>query len=357
MQQSGALAARDLLDAFDRLDTSRNGRISARELDAAIQDPNVKGELADAVVTLRAKMKAAENGIAGSERAYFNFGLGILKVDALNLFAGAHRLFTSTALTRADLERLASGEGDPKDIAALNKAFELVRERRTATASDVFAATGPSSAQVHQGSVGDCVFDAAACGLAHQRPDELRRLFTAADNGGHFVRLGGKTLTVSPLTDGEKSYLATTGSGGQWLALAAKAYGQLRAGEGATSKALNAGEGAALNFGIKAITGHDSTNHLPLFMSTGALRSVVRDALERKRVIVAGAYFDTNSVHRGHAYSVLAYDEAADQVTIRNPYGNNKGLTGRGVREDGTVVMSMRRFDATFQIVAVEHDS
>ncbi|MEZ0314155.1 MAG: C2 family cysteine protease [Myxococcota bacterium] len=353
-----SLAARGLLAAFDRIDASpRDGRLSGAELDAAIQDPAVTGELSDAVVAARAKLLRDEYPDVG--RTYFSYGWGYARWLGTGVYAlGSSFLRGTQTLSRSELERWANGRGSG-DMAKLDEDLERVTTRRAATPAQTFAAAAPRAGDVRQGFVGDCYLQAAAAGLAAMRPQELSRLITELPDGGYSVRFGKISVDVSALTDSESSYFASSGANGRWLAVISKAYAQYRFGSKTPKRGetLNAADGGLAEEGIVALTGHSATSYSVWWRTLASTRQILTEGIAKRRVMVAGSGFDSDKVHASHAYTVIAYDRASDQITLRNPWGTHRTLTGPGLSADGNVTMSLAEFASTFAVLAVEDAS
>ncbi len=353
-----SIAARGLLAAFDRIDTSpRDGTLTAPELDAAIQDPSVAGELADAVVAARAKLGHEEYPDTG--RNYFSYGWGYARWFGTGLYAlGVNRLRGPRTIDRAELERWQQGGGSG-DMAKLDENLERIKTQRAATPSETFAPATPRAGDVRQGFVGDCYLQAAAAGLAAMRPQELSRLITELPDGGYSVRFGKTAADVSALTDSEIGYLGGSGSTGRWLAVISKAYARHRFGDGPAKagEALNTADGGLAEEGITALTGHDATTYMVGWKTLASTRDVLTRAVANRRVMIAAAVFDTDRLYANHAYTVLDYDRATDLVTLRNPWGNNRKLRASGVSPDGTVTLSLAEFASSIRVLAVEDDT
>lgn len=203
---------------------------------------------------------------------------------------------------------------------------------------------GVSANDIDQGATGSCYFLSALAGTADKKSAIIRDMFTDNGDGTYSVRFftNGQAdyVTVDNMmaTKSDGTYLhADAGDGTAtdalvadnnelWVALAEKAYAQLnesgRLGqeEATNSYGMASNEGISwgmLNNGIEHITGLSASAHTSLNTSgIDGVNSLELQALVDGDNIVTVGW-------RGHARTIMSYNAASGQYTIRNPYDQN----------------------------------
>lgn len=307
----------DVLKAsFPKIDRNKDGSLSLAEIDQSVADPAFRGAEAAGVVALRRGIRAHKTA------------KGPWKWDDLE-----HLVKTAPA-----------GKSKPPDLDSYHRA---ALRRITAADTGLFGPMGPSLESIHQGRLGDCFCLAPLGAMTHRDPDRVRRLFQECKDGAVTVRIGGETVEVAPLTDGEKAMLASTSGQGRWVPLYEKAMGLVIARKKArlTTPLGAVGSGGSTGTALSLLTGRPIERFsLKDWKVPGAdlkalepklckLREGLRQAMADGRLVCGGTgtKVEVPGVHGNHAYAVLAYDPATDRVTFWNPHGqtfNPKGPEG-----------------------------
>lgn len=301
--------------SFPKIDRDQDGSLSLAEIDQSVADPGFRGAEAAGVVALRRGIRAHK-----TEKGPWRW---------------------------EDLERLAktppAGRAKPTDLESYHRA---ALRRITAADTGLFGPAGPRLESIHQGRLGDCFCLAPLGAMTHRDPGRVRSLFTEAKDGGVSVRIGGETVAVPPLTDGEKALVASTSGEGRWVPLYEKAMGILIARKKGKGTPLGSvGSGGSTGTALSLLTGkpierfslkdwkQPDADRKSLEPKLAKLREGLRRALADGRLVCGGtgAKVKVPGVNGNHAYAVLAYDPVSDRVTFWNPHGqtfNPKGPEG-----------------------------
>ena len=321
---SGALVLADgatpgcwevLKAAFPRIDRDKDGSLSLAEIDQSVADPGFRGAEAAGLVALRRGIRAHK-----AEKGPWRWD---------------------------DLERLAKnapvGKSKPPDLESYHRA---ALRRIAAADSGLFGPAGPRLESIHQGRLGDCFCLAPLGAMTHRDPWRVRWLFTEARDGVVSVRIGGETVEVPPLTDGEKALVASTSGEGRWVPLYEKAMGILIARKKGMGTPLGSvGSGGSTGTALSLLTGkpierfslkdwkQPGADRKSLEPKLAKLREGLGRAMAEGRLVCGGtgANVKVPGVNGNHAYAVLAYDLMSDKVTFWNPHGqtfNPKGPEG-----------------------------
>jgi hypothetical protein len=216
------------------------------------------------------------------------------------------------------------------------------------TGSDPTAVT-PINAR--QGSIGDCYFVSAVSSLANTASGRkvLQEMVVPNGDGTYTVAFGdGVEVTVDSdiyvNDDGSPAYGGSAEDEFNWFSVLEKGYAvrtensydEIEGGWAAPSWELLLGEGEATR--IREPSAEELTT------------AVVEDLGADEPAALA---FDLNDINETvfsdsslHEFSVLSIDEAAGEITIRNPWGSNGSLEdglendyGATVGEDGIVTV------------------
>ncbi|MBF2055541.1 MAG: hypothetical protein IGS03_18985 [Candidatus Sericytochromatia bacterium] len=356
---------------FDIIDRNRDGKLAKSELASALGNPSFDSNNAAAIAT-----------------AYKRYDdLVALQADrGLTRKLPQHQL-----LDKLPLQRYSEGGISRNDLSALLDAADS-GDARVSEAMGRFSIStyGPRSAtrelfpkglesirpdHIEQGELGDCYFLAAVASLA-DTPSGKRQIFNMIQphsDGRFTVTFPGKEpVTFHGPTDSELGLYSTSGRDGLWLAVLEKAYAIQRNDNAWLIQRSNPydkiGNGDTLSEGIRAATGKSTRNDILKATPLRTLRLNLRIALQQQRVVTAAVmnqlnpFSDNdrtaNGLPRGHAYSILDYDAASDQITVRNPWGSTEVVDENGrVRDgvnDGTFKMSLEEFKQSFDLVTYE---
>lgn len=193
---------------------------------------------------------------------------------------------------------------------------------------------------VMQGALGDCYLMAALAAVAQQDPERLRRMIQANPDGTYTVTLsirqpptfeyGPLPILVGPelpLVRGRPAFAQTVDSGGEgdvelWVALIEKAYAKLNG----SYEQIEGGWGEDA---LERIVGRNFDKVSPSSTSPGALArahfagspitaSTISDG-HGKRLFLEGRLI------ANHEYWVESIDLSAGTLTLRNPWGYDRG--------------------------------
>lgn len=253
---------------------------------------------------------------------FWHFTDRLADVDAWESSRSVHRIrsFVNGADRTLDGDRIA----DPTD----GPNYKYFSGR------PLFATTGPSENDIHQGSLGDCWLLAGIGALARTSPFAVRQLIVDLGDGTYAVRLGGQYYRVDtdlPTANPWSRSLiyAGFGQGGSlWVPLVEKAYAHFRSGAN-TYGSLNGGLGVEALRGLNAGgvvdryfdsygNGQEILNDVAWRMMTGQAVTLGFDAVAEGCPCIAS-----------HEYTVvgLRFDAwgTVTGVILRNPWGNGAG--------------------------------
>jgi Calpain family cysteine protease len=283
---------------FDQWDSNHDGLLDLKELNAAIENPAVRGSDAAIAVFLHRHLQVEKEGQKG--------------------------------LTQDEVLALAADPPTQKKIFGNSWHIEAINH-------SLFAPEDPNLATFHQGGIGDCYLLAVIGTFVFQHPQSVRAMIQAQTNGDFQIQFGnGRDVNVPPLTDAELIMGASEGRNhGVWLSVLEKAYAQidLENKERKTGTTNDADEAVMTDFighggyyapVITLLTGHRATG-APL------ARWVKQDpqgGLERAHELIAANTSGNKSkplprgFAHGHVYGLLGYDPVARTVMVFNPWGN-----------------------------------
>lgn len=276
--------------SFAKWDGNQNGYLEAAEINALLENPQVRGAEAAALVTIHSHFSQTN--------------------EAMSL---------QQVLAFAD-ERRAQNDylGTLQHIESVNRTL--------------FPPGEPSISAIHQGALGDCYLLAVVGAVVNRDSETVRNMIQPLPDGGYDVHFPtGKIISVSALTDAELVMLpGMDGYHGIWVAVLEKAYAKIRqdnqderTGEVATPSNsiprdwLRGGRAPPT---IEQWTGHKAQrmvlqrefgNDTQKAMKT--LDPLLTTLSDEKRIIAAGK--------NNHLFGLLSYDHAHQMVRLFNPHG------------------------------------
>lgn len=294
-------------------------------------------------------------------------------------------------------DRRDSGETPATTLKAPNfQASHASALRKIVTTNRVlFGDDTPDLDRCRQGPLGNCYFVAAVGAFVHRDSAAVKQLVQQHAGGGYEVRFAdGKSIVVTPLTDAEVALSGTTGDEGLWLPVLEKALGSLRREANparytmatATDAIAKGGSSAAI---IRMLTGHQTVRITLKKRQRGTVKGAdgksvpkppvaagavdalaakvrrdVGDALTQRRLVTCstGTEPQPPGISGKHAYAVLAFDAAKDELTLWNPHGNTfrpKGEPGRSTgypTKAGVFCLPVGDFVQIFGSVSMETD-
>ena len=293
---------------FDRWDRNHDGVLDYREINALIENPQVRGEQAAAVVSLYHKLPE--------------------KAEGTNV----------PSLSRARVMALTADRDTWQEYFRLSKHIPTIN--RT-----LYLASDPSVRTLHQGAVGDCYFLGVLGAVAFRDPEALRKMIESLPDGSFEVRFPNREpYHISPPTDSELVISDPDGGNhGIWTAVIEKGFAQVRReikeknggveieDDDANTRDLLSG-GGRMGTSIQTFTGHDSkavrigplANRDPARAADQA-EAVLSELNQFPHRIVAMATANKTmppGMVGKHCYGVLSYDPARRVVRLFNPWGN-----------------------------------
>jgi hypothetical protein len=349
-QQKAGSELHELMAAdFPRWDSNHDGVLSAAEINALIENPQVTGDEAAAVVVIRKNFSqdGDENESAG--------------------------------LTRAQLLALA-------DENEIRHAFLQNKNHIKTINHALFLPNDPNLFTFHQGRIGDCYLLAVVGAYVNRDPQAVRMMIkTLPGNVFRIDFASGQQIVVPPATDSELLQGARLGSNcGVWLSILEKAYANIRetkrknedirpvAPDDDVPKDYLGGGRPGLV--IEQFTGHKA-NHVALAGPTkndltakekqidGLLIQLTRE----RRLMAVGTSGEGKSqlppkIPHGHVFGVLGYDSTRHIVHVFNPWGNNvtpagpPGLSNGYVTRHGMFDVPLGEFIQIFKALTYETD-
>lgn len=366
---------------FAAWDEDGDDVLGAEEIDRACTDPEVVGEAAAAIASLKRIVRAG------------TYEVPPLTIEGLAKAATPTRTRPAGAADRqggGDADRADSGEqpvapNTPKKVPNFASTYARSLQRIRGTERALFVDPTPDLDACRQGPIGNCWFVATIGAFVHRDPAALRAMITEVDGGYVVTFPGGRSERVAAITDAELALGGTTGDEGLWLPVLEKAMGQIRIDGNpkkytaqTASDALAGGSTATV---IKLLTGHQTTrialhkrvranatpqpaaeNVAPPAELAVKVRAALLEAGEARRLMTCS----TNTAKHPpgivgkHAYAILGYDAERDVVTVWNPHGNSRtvkgepGLTNGYPTKRGVFELPMLEFVQAFSTVVVE---
>ena len=320
---------------FALWDLNHDGRFETDELDQLINRPDVRGEAAAALATIKRRQRMA---IAAKAKDY-----SVTEEDLL-----------STQPDSGPAKELDSARGETKPFR-----YEANFQRNTKAlgklSRELYAGQGPNFTAMRQGPIGSCFFFAVAGNLAAHQPDRLRRMIERDLRDGYVVHFGdGENVRVTAPTDIEILINNSTYSmeDGLWLTILEKAVGErLHHRVAAYKQTDEETDAIAMGGSTKAIiglfTGHDVEtigvrDPAQVAKHLARLRTAIPKALAARRLVAVRMGKNPPKTNEkvpklgyNHAYALFGFDAAADKVTIWNPWGNDYTPNGPPGIENG----------------------
>lgn len=311
---------------FKAWDKDGDGKLSSKEIDDLVDEPQIKGKAAAAVAALKRADRAK-------------------KTAPLPPF------------TREYFQNYAKMKGpDKQTVPDFGGMYSSSLRRIEKANRELFVSEMPRLETMHQGRLGDCYFLAPVGAALHRSPDVIKTMFAKQSDGSIEVRFaGGRKVRVRPVTDAELGLTSSTNGDGIWLNTLEKAFGQSRNErlssdqhkDSVTDLIANGGSSRPV---IELLTGHQakgvslrpkdkekSLTEAEITAKLSVLRPILQTAMKDKRLVCCGTSGTSESdmkvpgIAGKHAYAVLGYDPIKDEIQLWNPHGNTftpKGTIG-----------------------------
>ncbi|MBI4534505.1 MAG: hypothetical protein HY711_11225 [Candidatus Melainabacteria bacterium] len=365
-----------LRQTFSLVDQNQDGVVSKQEVNLSIQDSSFTGTSAQAVTALKWQFDKLKDLHQDSQE-----GISLHDIEQFQELSQA-----------PNKERPANAdEGlDRRVVKGVEEAIDATKLSQRLSQGDLFAGKSPSEsikpAAVQQGTTGDCYFMASVASFAATNPQTIAQMIHDDGinaQGKHTYTVtfpGGEApVTVEAPTAPELTLYGHATIHGTWPAVLEKAYGEYSRQhvgwfESAKPKDVPAaeivGEGGRSHNVLKLLTGKDYTYHTTMFSNSESLHKQLSESFhpstnggsDHPTPVTLAMTSATDPYGFGlkgpHEYSVVGYDPAKQEVTLRDPRGPGyepRYDAGRGEvipwmqgSERGTFIMSLSEVKETF---------
>jgi len=321
-----------IVDAsFANWDKTKDGKLSAHEVNVLLSDPKVKGDEAMALASIHVFQRDHKNPPT------------FVKDDLTKLNAKA-----------SIAERRDKAQKSPH----FDDHFGSFHAHLNKVTRELFVDKKPPSLDgFEQGQIGDCFFLSVLGTAISRNAEAVHRMFREDKGGAVTVTFGcGKAVNVAPLTDAEIVLGSKAGQQGLWLNVAEKAFGMvenLNPKKPRSEVALDViASGGDPDHTIEVLTGHKAEmfairhtsgknagppdeKKIPAIVAK--LREGLKNATSRKALLACatGEGKLPPGIVSGHAYGILGFDSTHDTIHVWNPWGNNFTPKGNPGLENG----------------------
>jgi hypothetical protein len=311
---------KDARAVFTKVDTNKDGYLTTRELNKAMDAPQIKKGEAAAVGAMQES------------------------VDDIEDLSNDERFLETKGITRKDLDQFDRLKSDSHIHSTASGTYATATWRIDAANRELYpkGANSVRGDAIDQGNLGDCYFLASVAGQANRDPDSIRKMIKDNGNGTYTVTFANrKPITINAPTDAEIGRYSTGTDDGMWVRILEKAYVHARDRSRLIKAAdpYKAVEGGFLFQGQGAMTGSVPGYRLTKVLSDKQVVDFVRKGTENNRLMTAstgpklGGKDETrDGLAKSHVYTVVGYNETKGTIRIRNPWGSG-GDDGKGGRE------------------------
>jgi len=333
---------------FKKWDHDREGKLSAKRLNALVRDHSITGPAAAALAAMHRWQHVKKD-----------------KAPPLTLE------FLTTAPSKGSPQR------------ELIEYYDGYLDHIKKAPKEIFVDNKPPSLEgFSQGWLGDCYFVAIVGAAVARDPKGVKKIFHVHEDGSCDLKfVTGRQVHVPRLTEAEVALGSTAGAQGLWLNVLEDGLGRLDLRvshrHGVAMDFVEAGApGVSMDAVIGMFTGHGvehlsfrqgDAKHPPpekdLPALQAKLRAVLRKTAEHHGLIVA----ETPSVAKmppgmssNHTYALLHYDHDSDHVHTWNPWGEDftpKGKPGMEFgypHKGGRAEMPLKDFVRMFERIRYE---
>ena len=341
---------RDSFVVMAKWDQNRDQKLSAKEIDRALQDPSQTKVHATTICALKANREA----LAGLKNDEWGYDASVTYDDLLKFktLKGSNPVAQGVRYSRVDAQSL----------------LRLSENR-------AFTKEGPKATEINQGELGSCYFLSALVSKAHQDPNFIESMIQPLPGDRYRVSFpSGRSAVVPKPTFAEQAYFTNTNDGrnGYWPTIIEKAYGKTLNEDAwfstTTIDSEAAGAGGMIMKGVKAMSKGGYDYDSLALTSTSTLKTKLKTAFAENRAVTAstssrldallGKQETTNGLAVGHAYGVLGYDARTETVLVYNPWhsGDPHGTACAkdDGRHDGLFRLTIPEFYANFVDICYE---
>lgn len=328
-----------IVDYFPKWDLDSNGSLSWSEMRKCVANPEIRGEEAVTLASLR----------------------GLLEHDSEFRGKSKPSPVTVDKIYDKSFEYDTDAEKDEDVKPVLEALYEKFAQKVGVGSEELFPDKMPNSEFIKQGTAPSCGFLSVTYAQTLKDPNSVHDAISQRPDGMIDVHFPGikRTISMNPLTPTERLLASSAGDNGTWLPTLEKAWGKhlAKGNEGAALEMTTYPENA-----IEAWTSHEAGTWditpkgefadtlKPVEMSLAAGGTVV--AWTKNSGVKDGDFVT------GHAYTVTAVDNKAQSISLRNPWGHLEPLNAKGKpkdgKDDGKFSISFEEFRQNFKSVAQE---
>ncbi len=263
---------------------------------------------------------------------------------------------TEHGISKADLEQLRHHSHTAQ---ALELQVHDTQNKIANTPQRLFPQGELSPDASQQATIGDCSFLSALGSFVDRFPKELPSRISQRPDGRYKVNFPtGASVTIEPLTDGEKGLYGS--ADGLWFPLMEKAAGTLRTNLGQSLARIVPGDAIhALSMKEASELLMGTTHSVFTKGQLASVRSTLKKIVRQNLVASAGSFPVSASVTQNqgivpsHAYTILNFDAKQDKVQLRNPWGFQEHMSGPLLdqTDDGKFWMKVDDFMKHFEVI------
>ena len=339
----------EALKVYDQLDSTNQGFVTKEQLAQAVDNPQFKGEDAEALAALYVVKQDQHAGNVPQ-------GLNPDVLTRAEIEAMPTSLAPSAAQAAGDDTIFQVKEAKIINRTLLHADASLANAQSDSTLSNP-AFTGsdkPSDSvkadDIKQGHAGDCYFDSALAAVAASNPETISNSIAQNENGSYTVTFKGDPshpMTVPPPTDSELALYNGASKDGIWPSIMEKAFADHQILFGHKSENNDTAQDASSNGrpaqAMYLLTGdeshfegfHEGQAYEGLDNHHGGIDHPMQD-LENSVAQGDIAVVGTGNQNLGfgladdHAYTVVGYQPGQDGGTfeLRNPWGDDSRPNG-----------------------------
>lgn len=245
------------------------------------------------------------------------------------------------------------------------------------SSSDLFPSDA-SASDIQQALRPVCYFLSALAGLAHHRPEEVKKLIVENPDGNSFtvtfpgLPKGKNVITVNreELTD-FGVYINKGKNGSIWTSVAIKAIAKYWSEHGLLrflKSKSDAGDWGGAWEGIEIVTGNIADFMLVNVNTNDRILTKIDTALKAKKLVSVSTFGKGNKNPKkvgeikfssAHVLTALSVDLTQKTITIRDPYGKFKkvdidGAISEDKTTDGVMTLPISDFRKYFADIAIE---